>query len=270
MGTGLTIDLIALAFVVLLATIGWFRGLISQVVTIGAAAALWFTSQYWAGPVGDSLAFFGDAFAEHAFLRRMTAGLLLYFVIVIAVMIGERMIVQKVGPLKLSNHWAGAVLGGLKGLVYGAIGIWIVQTVALWEQQPDEEPPGWLSDSKTAAFIAPYNPVRLFSLQELIQEGVDRVRAVKDGTASADPAGVADAESAETAEGEEQPRTLVAPMKMRTRKAVIEDAPPVKVLIQDAEEARGLEHKSWTELARDPRIRRILADPEIRDLLYGS
>ncbi len=264
MGTGLTIDLIALAFVVLLAAIGWYRGLISQVVTIGAAVGLWFTSEYWAGPVGDRLAFLGDAFAEHAFLRRMTAGLLLYFAIVIATVIVERMIVERNGPLKLSNHWAGSVLGAAKGVVYGAIAIWTVQTIALWEQQPDEDPPAWLTESKTAAFVAPYNPVRLFSLQEVIQEGVDRVRAVRDAEAA-----ISEVNAENDSEGREL-RSRSAPMKTRTRRTVIEDAPPVKVLLQDAAERQGLESKSWTELARDPRVRQILADPEIRDLLYGS
>lgn len=265
MGTGLTIDLIALAFVVLLTVIGWYRGLISQVVTIGAAVLLWFTSGTWAAPVGDKLSFLGTAFAEHAFLRRMTAGLLLYFAIVIATMLVERLVVQKFGPLKLSNHWAGAVLGTAKGVVYGAIAIWGLQTVALWEQQPDEAPPAWLTESKTAAFVAPYNPVRLFSLQEVIQEGVERVQAVRETTAagqSGDPA------ASPGEDGELRARSV--PIKTRTRRTVIEEAPPVKVLLQDAVERQGLDSKGWTELARDPRVRKILADPEIRDLLYGS
>jgi uncharacterized membrane protein required for colicin V production len=264
MGTGLTIDLIALTFVVLLAVIGWYRGLISQAATIGAAVGLWFTTDLWAGPVGDQLAFLGDAFAEHGFLRRMTAGLLLYFAIVLGVMIVERLVVQRFGPLKLSNHWAGSCLGAAKGVVYGAIAIWTVQTIALWEKQPDEEPPAWLSESKAAAFIAPYNPVRLFSLQELIAEAVERVQQVRNGTAADDPT------EASVAAGDGEPRTRSAAMRRRTRRAVIEEAPPVKVLIDDASEREGLREKSWTELARDPRVRRILADPKIRDLLYGS
>ncbi len=258
MPLGLTIDLLAVALVVGMATLGWFRGLISQVVTIGAAVALWLTADQWAGPVGDQLVFLGDAWAEHGFLRRMTAGLLLYFAIVLAVLIVERLVVQKFGPLKLSNHWLGAVLGGAKGVVYGAIAIWIVQTIALWEMPPDEEPPGWLTESRAAATVAPYNPVRLFSLQELIEEAVERVQAV----AAADD----DDDSA----ARERPRTTTRPMRARTRKAIIEEAPPVKVLITDEEERRGLDGKSWGQLARDPRVRRILADPEIRDLLYGS
>lgn len=262
----MVLDLLILAFVILLGVLGWFRGLISQLATIGAFVGLWLTKQLWLDDLSALLAGLGPAMADHEFLRRMVAFLGAYFVIVVLVFVVERLVVNKVGPLKWSNHWAGAALGGLKGGLYAVLAVWMLQTVALWEQQPEEPAPRWLEDSFVVSQVGPYNPVRLFSLREIIDDTVGRVREVAgslgDDDSADGPAAAADGERTPT---EPTPRRLSS-----QRRQAVEEAPPVHVLIEEAVRDGGLDARTWRQLYRDPRVRRILADPDARDLLFGK
>jgi len=261
----LVLDLVVVAFVILLGVLGWFRGLISQVVTIGAFVALWLTKHLWLDAVSGWLAGLGQAMADHEFLRRMVAFWGAYFLIVVAVFVIERLVVNKVGPLKWSNHWAGAALGGVKGIVYAVLGIWAVQSIALWDQQPDDPTPAWVEGSFVVSQVGPYNPVRLFSLREIIDETVERMRAVATAMGDDDSAG-----DDVTAEGE-RTRTQPTPRRATTRRRqAVEEAPPVHTLIEEAARDGGLDARTWRQLYRDPRVRRILADPRARDLLFGK
>ena len=164
--------------------------------------------------------------------------------------------IKKVGPLKLSNHWLGAVLGVVKGVVYAVIAVWLVEAVVLWEQEPEEETPGWLADSLLVQKVGPWNPVRLFSLKEVVQEAAERVRERK-AAGWQDPVGKAAA-----SEGD--------PEAERSRSDAIEGSPPVMTLISETAERNGWSKLNYRQLATDPRVRRVLADPEVRDLLFGK
>lgn len=249
----MTIDIVALLFVVLLTVLGWFRGLIAQVATLGGAALLYFTRDLWAEPVTGLLGKGIPTLAEHPALGRLVAFVLLLGAVLIVAFAIERTVIKKVGPLELSNHWLGAVLGGVKGLVYAVLAVWIVEAVVLWEMEPEEQSPAWLDDSMVVGLVGPWNPVRLFSLKELVQEAADRVKERKaDGWQA--PAGRAEPEG----DGE------------TSRIEAIEIAPPVRTLIEETAERNGWSDLSYRELATDPRVRRILADPDVKDLLFGK
>jgi len=240
----LAIDILILVFVVLLTVLGWMRGLISQVVTIGAAVALWLTAGIWSGPVAAGLGKLGGPFADHDFLARMAGFLLLYGLIVVVVFLIERKIVNKVGPLKLSNHWLGGVLGATKGVVYSVVAVWVLQTFVLWKQPAEEPAPDWMEGSIVVERVGPYNPVRLFSLRELVDAAAERV-------------------AEQRAEGEDQ-----ANPSGRLQK--IEEAPSVRAIIEETIDKNGFSAASYRELAADPRVRAVLADPDIRDMLFGN
>ena len=248
----MTIDIVALLFVVLLTVLGWFRGLVAQIATLGAAVLLYLTRDLWADPVTGVLGAGVPTLAEHPVLGRLVAFVLLYLSILVVVFIIERAVIKKVGPLKLSNHWLGAVLGAVKGVAYAVIAVWLVEAAVLWEQEPEEATPGWLADSLVVRQVGPWNPVRLFSLKEMVEEAAERVREAK-------------------AAGWEDPTDRDAGTEDEvSRSDAIEDSPPVMTLITETAERNGWSKLNYRQLATDPRVRRVLADPEVKDLLFGK
>jgi len=246
----LTIDIAALLFVVLLTVLGWFRGLVAQIATLGGALLLFVTRDAWADPVTAVLGKAIPALSQHPVLGRLVAFVVLLGLLLIAAFAIERAVIRKVGPLKLSNHWLGAALGGVKGVVYAVLAIWLVEAAVLWEQEPEEETPAWLADSMVVRQVGPWNPVRLFSLKELVQEAAERVREREEDGRSAPLAPADDGEA--------------------SRVEAIEGAPPVRSLIEETAERNGWSDLSYRQLATDPRVRRVLADPQLKDLLIGK
>jgi uncharacterized membrane protein required for colicin V production len=244
----LTIDIVALLFLVLLTVLGWFRGLVAQIATLGAAVLLYLTRDLWADPMTAVLGAGVPTLADHPALGRLVAFVLLFLAILILAFIIERAVIRKVGPLKLSNHWLGAVLGAVKGVVYAVLAVWLVEAVVLWEQEPEELTPGWLADSFVVQQVGPWNPVRLFSLKEVVEEAAERIR-----------------ERRET--GQEEPAEAEAE---GSRAEAIEGSPPVMTLISETAEQNGWSELSYRELATDPRVRQVLADPAVKDLLFGK
>ncbi|MEE2827939.1 MAG: CvpA family protein [Myxococcota bacterium] len=236
----MVIDVLCTAFVALLAVFGWHRGLISQVITIGAAVLLWFTRPLWEEAAGSILVHLGSAFSYNPFLRKMTAFVLLYLVVVLLVLIIERKVIRKVGPLRWTNHWLGAALGASKGLIYTVAILWTVQTVVLWKQAPSEPEPQWMSESRALQIAGPWNPVRLFTLQEIVEE--IRTRANSPDTED------------QTSE----------------RKQAIAEAPPVRELVDDLDDDESWSRARYLELMKDPRVKKILDEPGLKSLLFGN
>ena len=236
----MAIDVLCIAFLALLAVFGWYRGLVSQVLTIGAAVLLWFTRPLWEETASSILVHLGSAFAYNPFLRKMTAFIFLYLVVVVVVLVIERKVVRKIGPLRWTNHWLGAALGATKGLIYTVAILWSLQTVVLWKQAPGEPEPQWMTDSRALGVVGPWNPVRLFTLQELVAE--IRARAKSPAT----------------------------PSQPSERKQAIAEAPPVRELVDDLDDDESWSRARYLELLKDPRVQKILREPGVRSLLFGN
>jgi uncharacterized membrane protein required for colicin V production len=230
-----TVDILSAAFLVLMTFFGWKRGLISQVVTLGSAYLLWFTRESWMGPVGNTLAKLGSAFADNFFLRDIASCLLLFGTLLLTVWIIEKKVVEKSGPLRFSNHWGGAVLGLAKGVLYATLLLWTIQTGVLWKQAPGERAPSWVSNSIAISVVDPWNPIRMFTLRELVNEM--KTRASKAQT----------------------------PREQALRKST-----SLKDLVNAAKNDPEWATASYRKLLDDPRVQAIIADPELGDMLFGN
>lgn len=244
----MTIDIAAILFVALLAVLGWFRGLVGQIAGLGALLLLWFTREAWEGPAVSILGHVLPAATGHPVLGRLVAFSVLLLALLLAVFLVERAVIRRVGPLRTGNEWLGAVLGGLKGAIYAVLAIWLVEAAVLWNQEPEEPAPSWLRESRAVRLLGPWNPVRLFSLKEIVQEAVVRAREAQDTA---------------TAAGEAATGSMAD-----ARRRLIEQAPPVRAIVRDVLQDRPWEKLGWRQLATDPRVKRVLADPTIRDLLF--
>ena len=230
---------------------GWKRGLISQVVTLGSAYLLWFTRETWMGPVGNTLAKLGPAFADNFFLRDIASCLLLFGTLLLGVWIIEKKVVEKSGPLRFSNHWGGAILGLAKGLLYATLLLWTIQTGALWKQAPGEQAPSWIRESIVVAVVGPWNPIRMFTLREL----VDRM---KERTNPSAPSPDSKATN---------PDSTSAPS---SREKILTQSTSLQELVDAAKSDPEWATASYRKLLDDPRVQAIIADPELTDMLFGN
>ena len=240
----MTVDILSAAFLVVMTFFGWKRGLISQVVTIGSAYLLWVTRETWMGPVGNTLAKLAPAFADNFFLRDISSCLLLFGLLLFGVWVIEKKVVEKSGPLRFSNHWAGSILGLAKGLLYGTLLLWTIQTGALWKQGPGETGPPWLRESIAVAVVGPWNPIRMFTLREL----VDRIKERPTAT---------DTE----ADSNDDPSQ---------RERVLKQSTSLQELVEAAKSDPEWATASYRKLLDDPRVQAIIADPELADMLFGN
>lgn len=231
----MTVDILSAAFLVLMTFFGWKRGLISQVVTLGSAYLLWFTRESWMGPVGNTLAKLGPAFADNFFLRDIASCLLLFGTLLLTVWIIEKKVVEKSGPLRFSNHWGGAVLGLAKGGLYATLLLWTIQTGVLWKQAPGERAPSWVSNSIAISVVDPWNPIRMFTLRELVDEM--KTRASKAQT---------------------------------PREEALRESTSLKDLVRAAKSDPEWATASYRKLLDDSRVQAIIADPELADMLFGN
>ncbi len=240
----MTVDILSAAFLVLMTFFGWKRGLISQVVTLGSAYLLWFTRETWMGPVGNTLAKLGPAFADNFFLRDIASCLLLFGALLLGVWIIEKKVVEKSGPLRFSNHWGGATLGLAKGLLYATLLLWTIQTGALWKQAPGEQGPSWITQSLAIAVVGPWNPIRMFTLRELVERMKER---------------------AIPTEPNPDPGSAPSP-----RDKVLKQSTSLQDLVDAAKSDPEWATASYRKLLDDPRVQAIIADPELADMLFGN
>jgi len=231
----MTVDILSAAFLVLMTFFGWKRGLISQVVTLGSAYLLWVTRESWMGPVGNTLAKVGPAFADNFFLRDIASCLLLFGTLLLTVWIIEKKVVEKSGPLRFSNNWGGALVGLAKGGLYATLLLWTIQTGALWKQAPGEHAPSWVSNSIAISVVNPWNPIRMFTLREMVDEMKARAGAAQ-----------------------------------TPREKALRESTSLKELVNAAKSDPEWATASYRKLLDDPRVQAIIADPELGDMLFGN
>ena len=227
----------------------------SQVVTLGSAALLWFTRETWMGPLGGLLAKVGPAFADNFFLRDMASSLLLFGGLLLTAWVVEKKIVEKSGPLRFSNHWGGALLGLAKGLLYGTVLLWTTQTWALWKQAPDESAPAWVADSIAIDLVGPWNPIRMFTLRELVDEM--KLRAEKSRSEEAD--------EEETQKEDDEANRAQSPRDRALRRSS-----SLKDLVDAVRNDPDWASASYRRLLEDPRVQQIIDDPELGEMLFGN
>jgi uncharacterized membrane protein required for colicin V production len=255
-----TIDILTVAFLFLMAFFGWKRGLISQVVTLGSAALLWFTKETWLGPMGNFLAKTGSALADNFFLRDMASSCLLFGALLLTAWIIEKKIVEKSGPLRWSNHWGGALLGLSKGVIYATVLLWMTQAGALWKQSPGETGPDWLEQSVLVDLVGPWNPVRMFTLRELIDEMKLRATASEDTrqAASNETEGASDGDTGAPAAGATE------------RDRALRNSTSLQELVEAVKNDPNWATASYRRLLDDPRVKQIIDDPELGEMLFGN
>ena len=146
---------------------------------------------------------------------------------------------------RFSNHWGGALLGLAKGALYATLLLWTIQTGALWKQAPGEHTPSWISDSIAISVVDPWNPIRMFTLREMVDEMKARA-----GTAQT-PQDRAD--------------TTQTPREEALRKST-----SLKDLVNAAKSDPDWATASYRKLLDDPRVQAIIADPELGDMLFGN
>lgn len=268
----MVLDIAFVAFVLALILLGWFRGLLSQVVTIGALLLLWWFFAIWYPPVDGVLASLGPAFEQHAFLRRLVGFAGAYLVIVLLVGVIEVVLVKRVGALSFSNHWAGGALGGLKGLLYGLAILWGIEAVVLWGRPVDEPPPPFLAESRVLGLAGDWNPVRVLTLREALIEGLEKVQATIEEKRPGD-----DDDSSLSAKAKELLSSVLPDQRQMTRLRPPPKPRSPRELIQEKARRRDLlelqelwSEQSYIALLRDERVRELLADPEARALLLGA
>ena len=264
----MAVDALAVIFVLALTALGWFRGAIAQLVTIGAALGLWFGWELWYPPVDLWLAGMGPAFNDHPFVRQGTAFVGAYLAVVIAVFLVERLVVQNVEALDATNRGAGAFLGGVKGIAYAIALIWIVEGMTIWGKPKEEPMPAWWGESGFVELVGPYNPVRVFTLKELAEELVRRGKATKkaedeEGTGSGEELGEAQADAGDRGQERtelENDRDVFAWMKKS----------PIGRILDDTASYSEWSGSTYGQLIMDPRVRELLRDKDFTEDLLGG
>jgi len=256
-----TVDILCAAFLCLMTFFGWKRGLISQVVTLGSATLLWVTKDTWLAPVGGFLAKMTPALADNFFLRDMSAAVLLFGGLLLLSWVIEKKVVEKSGPLRFSNHWGGGLLGLAKGVVYATVLLWAAQANALWKLEPGAKAPTWVDQSIAIDLVGPWNPIRMFTLRELIDEM--RLRAAGQPGPANESGG-----DEEGAEGDEEDPP--AKGKGSNRDEALRSSTSLKELVEAVKNDPDWATASYRRLLEDPRVQQIIDDPELGEMLFGN
>jgi hypothetical protein len=165
-------DIITLLFVAGIGVRGYMRGLLAQVATLGSALLLWLLFDLWFPPVDAWLQLQHASLAEFEMLRRIVAYGGAYFVLVILIMAVEFLLVERIGVIKASNSWMGGVLGLVKGVAYAVVLVWLIQIGVGGGKASTEvaQQPSWMAESVVFERLALWNPVRVMSARELLEE----------------------------------------------------------------------------------------------------
>jgi len=164
-------DIVVLLFVAAITVRGYLRGLVSQIATIGVALALWFGFDFWFPPVDEWLVGLHEVLARFESLRRIVAFSGAYLAATLLLSAIEHLLVERVSLLKAGNTWMGAALGLVKGIVYAAVSVWLIQVVVGGgDAVSDDRQPDWMSDSAVFSQLALWNPVRVLSAREMLAQ----------------------------------------------------------------------------------------------------
>ncbi len=245
-------------FVVAIAWLGWFRGFIAQVAGFFSAVALWVFFDVWYPPVDLVLAGVGPAFSEHPYIRKLVGFVGAYFVCMILIFLVEAGLIRKVGALETGNRSLGVAVGAVKGFLYATALLWMVETAILWKKPPDVPAPSWLTQSVALHTLGPYNPVRVFSLKEALENAL--ARRGRTGDVEGDDDSAADEDPTAP------PTTLEESGDVRR----LFKASPIRRLIETAAAESEWQGRGYGDMVMDPRVREVLGDAGLVELLLGE
>lgn len=271
-------DALAVIFVLATGGLGWYRGALVQTVTIFAAVILGVFFDAWYPPFDTALANLAPPLAENVYLREMVGFLVAFFLLLITVAILE-LAARRSGALVDGNRKVGVALGALQGIAAVVLLAWFVETVTLWEKQPNELTPAWMRESVVMKTVGPWNPVRVYGLKDAIERGITKVdrekerrerearRAARKEGEGLDPAAAAATPDAD-AEGQDPIDPVLLENDARVR--ALFRASPVRKLMDETASLSEWHGRGYGDLVKDPEVRRILRDADIADLLFGD
>ena len=303
----MVVELLAAVFALCFSVLGWIRGLWVQVLFLLAVAVLYSSFDLWFPHLDPTLQNLGPALAELPFARKMVGFIVGYFVLVVVAALVEALLLQQVDELRGANRALGSLLGLVKGLVYGAVLIWIVEAAVLWGQEPGTPKPRWMATSVAFEALAPWNPLRVMTLKHRLEEHLarqeqeQRWREIQRRAAEKQAAGLDAEEAREQAEQEALEAQIAAreggrelseaekevlcgtwgwspalevrepqPLEEDARLDAIIAASPVMKLLDETASAHEWEGRTYGELVMDPQVQAVLGDASIADLLFGD
>ncbi len=254
------LDAAFVLFVIAIAWLGWFRGFLSQVAGLFAAVGLWVFFDAWYPPIDLALAGVGPAFSEHPYIRKLVGFVGAYFACMVVIFLFEAAVVRKIKALEKGNRGLGVAVGALKGLLYATALLWMVETSLLWKKPTDEPAPSWLTRSVALHTLGPYNPVRVFSLKEALENAL--ARRGKSGDVEGDD---------DSADGSQEDPT--APPETLEESGTVRRlflASPIRRLIEEAAAESEWQGRGYGDMVMDPRVREVLGDAGLVELLLGE
>lgn len=161
------IDIAVVCGLVLMAVLGYMRGLFSQAWSLGALVL----SFLGARPV---LAFLEARFAwAHResllgdWLYELGTGVVLYILLLVIGYILEKLLVERFKIISAGNRVLGAVLGFVKGGAGVLLLLWIVLFFNHLSPSKDGALKQSMGSSRVATLVAPYNPLNLLLLARI-------------------------------------------------------------------------------------------------------
>ena len=272
-------DVLAVIFVLATGGLGWYRGALVQTVTIFAVVVLGVFFDAWYPPLDIPLANLAPPLAEHVYLRKLVGFLGAFFLLLVAVTLIE-LAARRSGGLEDTNRLVGVALGALQGVAVVILLAWFVETVTLWEKRPGELRPAWMRESLVMNAVGPWNPVRVYGLKDAMERGIAKVdrekerrskeaaRQATSGGEALDPAAAARTPDAPS----DDPRDPIDPVLLENdaRVRALFKASPVRHLMDETASLSEWHGRGYGDLVMDPKVRAILKDADIADLLFGD
>ncbi len=269
-------DVFALVLTAAMTLLGWYRGTLIQVVTVVVALLLLVFFDAWYPPLELPLANLAMPLAEYPYLRKLVAFLGAYIGSVTVVAILE--LATRGSQAEKANRAGGVVIGLLKGVLYVVALAWIAETATLWEKPAHEPRPRWMRSSMLMQTVAPWNPVRVYSLKEAIELQLARQEFREREAERADAGqpldGAADAATPTGTRGEETLRPEdgfdASPLEENSKARALWRASPMRALMDETASLSEWQGRGYGDLVRDPRVREILGNANLADLLMGE
>jgi hypothetical protein len=253
-------DVTFVVFVIAIAWLGWFRGFLAQVAGFVAAVLLWIFFDSWYPPADLALAGLGPAFGAHPYLRKLVGFLGAYWACMVLVFALEAAVVRKARVLERGNRWLGVGVGLLKGLVYATALLWMVETSLLWRKPADRPAPSWLRESVAVDVLGPWNPVRVLSLREALEERI----------AQNERAAAGDDDSARDGVSGEDPQAPPPRLEESGSVRRLFLASPIRKLMEETATESEWQGRGYGDLVMDPKVREVLGDADLMELLLGE
>ena len=251
------LDLAFVVFVIAIAWLGWFRGFISQVAGLGSAIALWIFFDLWYPPIDLALAGLGHAFADYPYIRKLVGFVGAYFVCMLVIFGVEAGFIRKVAALEVGNRGLGVVVGALKGVLYATALLFFVETAILWQKPGDDPVPSWMRDSVALHVLGPYNPIRVFTLKEALENRI--ARRGRTGDAEGDDDSAAEDRTAPP-----------PPLEESSAVRRLFKASPIRKLMEEAAGESEWQGRGYGDMVMDPKVREVLGDAGLVELLLGE